>query len=123
MPLSFMDDLVVPVTPGNSLQLFEHVEIVASPFVKIATAFGLEVSFAQGKTEAIMQFAGLHTLEARSYLCNLGQSQPGEEDPIPLLPLSGGGHFRIVNAYWHLGAMVAPLAYLSREVHQRVGGC
>ncbi len=36
-PLSFMDDIVVPATAGDSMQLLAHVEIAASLFVKTAS--------------------------------------------------------------------------------------
>jgi hypothetical protein len=91
VPLAFMDDIFVPVDAEDSLQLFEHVEMVASLFVQIAVECGLEVSFAQGKSEAILQFAGPRTCEARERLCELVQHIDGE-DPVPRLPLSGGGH-------------------------------
>ena len=91
------------------------VEAVASTFIMCAASFGLQVQFADGKTEALLQMVGEGAREALETLHLLEA-----EDGVPLLPLSGGGAIRIVPVYKHLGTMLAVKSAMTREVAHRV---
>ncbi len=71
-----MDDLAVPIEPCDTVQLVDDVEIVCSVFARIVASCGLEVSFAAGKSEAVLQVVGRRAEAARKPLAEFELNTP-----------------------------------------------
>ncbi len=95
--------------------------LVADTFVRIARRHGLDVSFAAGKSEAVVQLVGVQAKAAQEWLAFGGGPQKVSlQDGVPALPLPVGGQIRLVNAYKHLGGMLSSRQLWAAEYPNRV---
>ena len=98
---TYMDDTALPIEAAEAGEIFGMLEYAADALLRVAKAFGLEVNFTAGKTEAVIGLHGRGLAAARQRLTEL--EVDGEGGPTPVLPIPGGGGLRIVDAYKHLG--------------------
>ena len=101
-PQAFMDDLVVPVA-GPALELTARLARTAEICCEVCAEHGLELNFAEGKSEAIAAFRGPGRKQAIAQLTALPRVAGGRF--VPQVGLRGGQQLRVVEAYRHLGTV------------------
>jgi len=116
--MTYMDDVALLLEASDAQDIFEKLESAADALVRVATAFGLKVNFAAGKTEAIVGLHGRGSAAARQHLASLEVHQDGG-DQVPVLPVPGTAGLRIVSAYKHLGRHVAGSGRMNKEITYR----
>jgi hypothetical protein len=114
---TYMDDTALPIEAAEAGEIFGMLEYAADALLRVAKAFGLEVNFTAGKTEAVIGLHGRGLAAARQRLTEL--EVDGEGGPTPVLPIPGGGGLRIVDAYKHLGRHAAGSGRMAKEVAYR----
>jgi hypothetical protein len=115
-----MDDTALPLEAPQAEDIFDVLADAADALVRVARAFGLVINFSAGKTEAVIGLHGPGLAAARQRLADLEVA--GEDGPVPVrLPIHGGGGFRIVPAYKHLGRHAAGSGRMAKEIAYRCG--
>lgn len=114
-PISWVDDLAVPIACGNPNNLLPLLEQVTSIVHSTFRDHGLTMNFEAGKTEAVVMFRGAGANHQRT--TTFDKPQP------PCLVVATPTHLlrlRIVASYKHLGARFAMDAELNQEINQRM---
>ena len=111
----YMDDLFIPLSDPDPVQLIERTIRAAQILDKVAKAFGFVIQYGPGKTEATIVFRGPGKSEAQRILRNCEK-----HDRVPHLPLGGDQFLRVVAGYKHLGALASASMRFAPEVSARV---
>lgn len=114
-PISWVDDLAVPIACGNPSNILPLLEQVTSIVHSTFRDHGLTMNFEAGKTEAVVMFRGAGANHQRTTTF---------DKPLPpCLVVATPTHLlrlRIVASYKHLGARFAMDAELNQEINQRM---
>jgi len=118
---TFMDDFAICLTAESSGQLLLNIVEAARLTKHASNIFGLEINFAQAKTETIVHLCGLGTTEVQQALAHLEAADSDERSlhPVPLLPIDETSAIRVVQEYKHLGMIAQSLKTSSRELAAR----
>ena len=115
-PITWVDDLAVPMATNQPDQLKPLVQEVTSTLHTLFLRYGLSLNMQKGKTEAVMMFRGKNANRCRSALF--------DADSPPTLVSATSTHvlsIRVVPSYRHLGARYTMDLDIDEEINNRIG--
>ena len=112
LPVSWVDDLAIPVVAQESTQLQSMIQWTLSTTIQVCAQYGLQINLKKNKTEVVPAFRGVKAPECRKELFF---------DHFARIPLPDGHQqVQCVSQYEHLGTYFQSDGGIDSEIKHRV---
>ena len=111
--VTFVDDIAYALHAPSATQVVHALQLLASCLHDAATARGMQLNYAEGKTEAMVYCAGPGARAVRAHLWHVCDGH------LPIVTEHSTMRLRLVHAYKHLGSYIQCQAVVHREVTYR----